>query len=85
MFCFTAFTEFGCSWYVSNCLNVFKELYVYFTVKYVNILNYENSVNRTGIAKKRIIFRLTIKQTSQKLIQWSMIQLHSIWEKVYNV
>lgn len=85
MFCFTAFTEFQCSWYVSNSLNAFKELYVYFTVKYVNILNYENSVNRTGIAKNRIIFRLKIKQTSQNLIKWSMIQLHSIWEKVYNV
>lgn len=54
---FTAFTDFQCSYFVSN--NVLKELYVYFIVKYVNILKYENSVNRTVIAKKRIIFRLT--------------------------
>lgn len=56
---FTAFADFQCSYFVSNNLNVLKDLYVYFIVKYVNILKYENSVNRTVIAKKRIIFRLT--------------------------
>lgn len=37
---------------MSNSLNVLKDLSIYFTVKYVNILNYENSVNITVIAKK---------------------------------
>lgn len=55
---------------------------MYFMVKYVNILKYGNSVNITVIAKKEDYFQThkTIKQTSQKLIQWNMIQLHSIWE-----
>lgn len=52
---FTALTYFQRSYFVSNNLNVFKELYVYFIVKYVNLLKCENSVNRTVIAKRRII------------------------------
>lgn len=58
---FRAFTDFRCSYFVSNYLSVLKELYVYFIVKYANILKHENSVNRTVITKKRIIFRF-IKQ-----------------------
>lgn len=38
-------------------LNVLKELYMYFTVKYVNILKYKNSVNITVTAKNEDYFQ----------------------------
>lgn len=65
---FRAFTNFRCSYFVSNYLSVLKEIYVYFIVKYANILKYENSVNRTVITKKEDYFQIhkAIKQTSQK-------------------
>lgn len=68
---------------MSNSLNVFKELYICFAVKYVNILKYENSVTIMAKKKKKkddFQTHKAVEQTSQKLVQWSMIKLQSIWK-----